>query len=253
MRQDIQQENGIRVLIGESSRMGSQLMADVLRRSRNPRFDIVVPSGFTAADTLAEIESSSPDVAIISAGLRDGPFAGFSVLKAMRSQKVSTRAVLLVDESERELVVDAFRAGARGVFARVEPSSRLPRCIASVHQGQIWAGSRELEYVLEELAAVRPLHVTDARGRNLLSKREEELVALVADGMTNRQISEKLQLSGHTVKNYLFRIFEKLGVSTRVELVLYALSQNWAGEDRVAKPVTAAAASNISAQKSQPG
>jgi DNA-binding NarL/FixJ family response regulator len=83
-----------------------------------------------------------------------------------------------------------------------------------------------MEYILEELVATRPLRIVDAHGSNLLSKREEEVVALVADGLTNRQISEQLKLSEHTVKNYLFKVFEKLGISTRVELVLYALSKN---------------------------
>jgi DNA-binding NarL/FixJ family response regulator len=83
-----------------------------------------------------------------------------------------------------------------------------------------------MEYILNELVATRPLRIVDANGCSLLSKREEEVVALVADGLTNRQISEQLKLSEHTVKNYLFKVFEKLGISTRVELVLYALSQN---------------------------
>jgi len=83
-----------------------------------------------------------------------------------------------------------------------------------------------MEYILKELVATRPLRIVDANGYNLLSKREEEVVALVADGLTNRQISEQLKLSEHTVKNYLFKVFEKLGISTRVELVLYALSKN---------------------------
>jgi DNA-binding NarL/FixJ family response regulator len=63
-----------------------------------------------------------------------------------------------------------------------------------------------------------------SNGRGL-SKREEEIARLVAEGMSNRQISQQLTLSEHTIKNYLFRIFEKLGVSTRVELALYALNR----------------------------
>jgi two-component system, NarL family, nitrate/nitrite response regulator NarL len=218
--------DSIRVLVGDGSRMGSQLIADTLRRSRNPRFEIILPEGFSAQDTVDAITRTAPDVAIISSALRDGPRAGFSVLRALQVEDVQTRTVMLLDECERDLVVGAFRAGARGVFSRSEPSTRLPRCVTSIHSGQIWASSRDLEFVFAELTAARPLHVMDARGRNLLSKREEEVVALVADGLTNRDISQHLGLSEHTVKNYLFRVFEKLGVSTRVELVLYALSQH---------------------------
>src|SRR6202022_2436248 len=64
----------------------------------------------------------------------------------------------------------------------------------------------------------------DARGALLLSKREQEVVRCVSEGLTNREIASRLKLSGHTVKNYIFKIFDKLGVSTRVELVLYAFS-----------------------------
>jgi DNA-binding CsgD family transcriptional regulator len=77
-----------------------------------------------------------------------------------------------------------------------------------------------MDYILKELVATRPVRIVDAHGSSLLSKREEEVVALVADGLTNRQFSEQVKLSEHTVKNYLFNVFEKLGISTRVELVL---------------------------------
>lgn len=222
----------ISVVIGEGSLMGSQLLAEALRRSRNPRFDIVVPSGFSSTEITQHIIRSTPQVAVISSALRDGSMAGYGVLKAIQQANVPTRSVLVLEERERDLVLDAFRAGARGVFCRSDPSDRLPRCLRSVHHGQIWASSAELNFVLEELSSVRPLRVTDARGHDLLSKREEEVVALVADGLTNRAISERLSLSEHTVKNYLFRIFEKLGISTRVELVLYAVTQTHARESK---------------------
>jgi len=70
------------------------------------------------------------------------------------------------------------------------------------------------------------VRLVDNDSANLLTKREEDLVRLVADGLSNRDIARKLNLSEHTVKNYIFRIFEKLGVSNRVELVLYALSNS---------------------------
>jgi DNA-binding NarL/FixJ family response regulator len=218
--------NVTRVLVADTSRMTSQLMAAALKRNRTPRFEVLLPSEFTSAETTNEAVRSSPDVALVSTSLSDGPFAGYSVLRNLRPAGVSTRVVLLLEDCERDLVVDAFRAGARGVFMRSEPSSRLPRCIQSVHEGQIWASTRELEYVVGALASARPFRPLNANGRNILSKREDEVVALVADGLTNREVSERLKLSEHTVKSYLFKIFEKLGVSTRVELVLYALSEN---------------------------
>jgi len=218
--------NAIRCLIADTSRMTSQLMASALKRSRNPRIEVLLPSEFTSTETSKEVTLRRPDVALISTSLVDGPFAGYSVLRALRPDSVPTRVVLLLEECERDLVVDAFRAGARGVFIRSEPSTLLPKCIQSVRNGQIWASTRELEYLVHAVASAKPFRPLKANGRNLLSKREDEVVALVADGLTNREVSERLRLSEHTVKSYLFKIFEKLGVSTRVELVLYALSEN---------------------------
>lgn len=216
----------IRVLVADSSRMTTQLIASVLKRNRNPRLEVVLPKAFTSAEATKGIVDANPDVALVSASLADGPFAGYSVLRSLPQRSSSTRIVLMLEGCERDLVIDAFRAGARGVFMRSEPSSRLSRCVDCVHQGQIWAGTREVEYLIGAVASAKPLRVFNSKGRNLLSKREDEVVSLVADGLTNREVSETLKLSEHTIKSYLFNIFEKLGVSTRVELVLYALSQS---------------------------
>src|SRR5439155_12346332 len=99
----------------------------------------------------------------------------------------------------------------------------LCKCIQSVHQGQIWANSEQLKYLVEALSEVTALRIVDAKGFKLLSAREEQVVALVADGLSNRQVATELCLSEHTIKKYLFRIFDKLGVSSRVELTLYAV------------------------------
>jgi len=224
----------IRVLVGDASRMASHLIAGQLRGTRSPRFEIILPSSFDSKTIADEITKTRPDVALVSGVLQDSSFAGYSVLRTIQPLNLATRLILLLEDCEHDLVIDAFRSGARGVFSRAESSERLSKCIYTVHKGQIWANTREMEYVLEELVATRPLRIVDAHGYNLLSKREEEVVALVADGLTNRQISEQLRLSEHTVKNYLFKVFEKLGISTRVELVLYALSQNHRSDPAIA-------------------
>ena len=96
--------------------------------------------------------------------------------------------------------------------------------------GQVWVNTAQMEFVLEALAGLTPFKVVDAKGRVLLSAREQEVLLCVAEGLTNREIASRLRLSEHTVKNYLFRIFDKLGVSSRVEMVLYAVSQLASGQ-----------------------
>ncbi|MGB9434115.1 MAG: response regulator transcription factor [Candidatus Acidiferrum sp.] len=97
----------------------------------------------------------------------------------------------------------------------------MSKCIQAVHGGQIWADSEQMEVILQALVEVKPMRVTNLRGTCLLTKREEQVATQVADGLTNREVAKQLGLSEHTVSNYLFKIYEKLGVSNRVEFVLY--------------------------------
>ena len=213
----------IRILVAESSQMGGQLVAAALKRCRH-KFEVVAfPS--TSSDAIRELRANDPQVAIISAQLQDGPLTGFKVLHELRVSQMRTAAVMLLDSLERDLVIDAFRAGARGVFSRTQPLRALSKCIRSVHEGQIWIGNNELEHLLQLITQLKPPQLIRPEQMALLTQREREVVCMVAEGMNNRDISVKMGVSEHTVRNYIFRIFEKVGVSNRVELVLYALSR----------------------------
>jgi DNA-binding NarL/FixJ family response regulator len=108
----------------------------------------------------------------------------------------------------------------------------LCKCIHCVSQGEVWINSQQMNYAVEALSEVHTLRVFNAHGGSLLTPREEQVVALVADGLTNRGVAAELGLSEHTIKKYLLRIFDKVGISSRVELVLYAMSH---GEHRPAE------------------
>jgi len=137
--------------------------------------------------------------------------------------------VSLLDNYNRDLVVNAFRSGARGLFCFSEyPFRMLCKCLQSVHQGQVWANNTQFQYLLETVSQVASLRMVNPRGMRLLTPREELVVALVADGLSNREVAQELNLSEHTIKKYLFRIFDKLGISSRVELVLYAVNHGGA-------------------------
>jgi DNA-binding NarL/FixJ family response regulator len=96
-------------------------------------------------------------------------------------------------------------------------------CIERVHRGELFATTQQLNYLLDSFCQLPSLRVVGATGQKLLTSREEQVVALVTDGLSNRDVANEMGLSEHTVKKYLFRIFENLGISSRVELVLYAL------------------------------
>jgi len=213
----------VNILIAEANQMNCQLVASALRRRRY--HVAVVGSAVHSELALSLLKEREPDVAVISAELEDGPAQGFGVARELRAWQSRTRVVMLLASRDRQMVVGAFRCGAHGVIFRNEPVETLCKCIHAVHDGQIWANSEQLGHVLEALSRAVPLHLQDARGAALLSRREEEVARLVAEGMTNRQISNELGLSEHTIRNYLFHVFDKLGISTRVELVLYCLQE----------------------------
>src|SRR2546421_3566901 len=213
----------IRVSVVEATRMGGQLIADALKRSRN-RFDARAVIG-DCSDTLLELLNQEPDVAVISVQLQDGPFTGLEILRQLCASRRKTAAVALLDSDERNLVMEAFRAGARGVFCRDYCLEGLPKCIRKVHEGQIWVSNSELEFLITFIANARPTQLIETGSMSLLTPREVEGARLVAEAMPNQEIALKLGVNEHTVRNYVFRIFEKLGLSNRVELALYALSR----------------------------
>jgi DNA-binding NarL/FixJ family response regulator len=194
--------------------------------NRQKRFRVVA-GATTAQEVLEAVQSADLDVALISATLADGPLSGFGALRQLRVSCPEVKSVILLDAHERNMVVDAFRAGARGVFSVSHAHfNALYRCVEQVHARQIWANCSELSEVVEALSQLAPIQMVNANGLRLLTKREEDVVRLLAEGLQNRDIAHELKLSEHTIKNYMFHIFDKLGVSSRVELVLYAVSSS---------------------------
>jgi DNA-binding NarL/FixJ family response regulator len=216
----------IRVLVADSGTIQSQLLVRALKARREFR---VLAVALEAA-VLHEFMRSNPVDVVLLAG---NHLPNLSILRWLRISHPRVAPVLLVERDDRSLVVNAVRAGAKGIFLfNHTPFRMLCKCIACVSQGQIWINSQQTQFLLDALSEVPTLRVVNANGRTLLTPREEQVVALVADGLSNREVAGELGLSEHTIKKYLLRIFDKLGISTRVELVLYAMSH---GENRPAE------------------
>jgi DNA-binding NarL/FixJ family response regulator len=210
------------VLIADSNRMQAQLLTSALRR--HAEFHISTCHMDTAS-VLQAIATKVPRIAVLSLNQPVGALETMTILRRFHFSHPEIPKVLLVAECDRELVVNAFRSGARGVFSITDANLRmLCKCLLRVAAGQVWANTEQLNYLMDLISEVPSLRVLNSRGTSLLTPREEQVVALVAEGLSNRLIAAELNLSEHTIKKYLFRIFEKLGVSTRVELVLYAVN-----------------------------
>jgi len=214
---------GIRVLVAEDTPMGCQLLKDGLKRLRLGLGKICCAVTVNEIASLCDVRPV--DVALISEDLQDGAHKGLEAVEFLRKDRPSIRSVLLVRKIRRELTLEAFRSGAKGVFCRMEPIEALGKCILAVHNGQVWADSEQIQVILQALVEVKPMPVKNLPGSFMLTKRQEQVAALVADGLTNRQVAKKLGLSEHTVSNYLFRIYERLGISSRVQFVLHMLNR----------------------------
>jgi len=212
-----------RVFIADSSSMGCQLMVRALQQSRQPIR--VVGSATESTQILKGLGENPSDVVIISADLRDGRSTGLCAVREARLSYPHTRIIVLVDSPNASWLSKRFGQGPTECSLVTNLFEMLCKCIRAVCAGQIWARSDQLRFVIEAMAKTEPQAIKGANGTKLLTKREEELVDLVAEGLTNRDISRQLSLTEHTVRNYLFRIFNKLGTSNRLELALYVIKQ----------------------------
>jgi DNA-binding NarL/FixJ family response regulator len=215
--------SSIRVLVCDDTRVHTELLADALRRDGSLQVT-TSPSGSAGLTTRPDL--NDVDVLLLSSTLDEHPGRGFEVLRELHSSHGYVPAVMLLDSSKPEAILEAFRSGARGILGRHESLELFNKCLQRVHEGQIWANSDQMSLLVHALASSHTVCAVDARGMNLLSKREMEIVRGVAQGLTNREIADRLDLSSHTIKNSLFRIFDKLGVSNRVELLLMTMSHD---------------------------
>jgi len=212
----------IRVAVYEATQMSGELMARALESSSH---DIEVVSIGVSGEPKQESLLHAAKVVVIGSRLQGEQLSGLTLLRRLAKIYRDLNCVLLVDHSEPEIVIEAFRSGAVGVCERGQSYEQLCKCIVCVSRGQVWANSQQMRCVLGALSNGLPPFITDAKGQILLTKREHEIASKVAEGMKNREIADLLGVSENTVKNHLFRIFERLGISSRTELVLYLYGQ----------------------------
>jgi len=206
----------LHALIADRDSMSSHLLADALVRNRKCDATAIHPSDLMEVLAVREI-----DLVVIGAEINSDGSSGFDLSDTVCRTYPDLMIVLLLNETTHEAVVNSFRSGARGVFSRQKPIGEFLDCIEHVSKGYIWAGREETTSLLEAFRNIPAPSVLTADNALPLTKREFEVVQCAAKGKTNKTIASELGLSEHTVKNYLFRAFDKLGVSRRVELLFY--------------------------------
>jgi len=203
------------IIVGRDSLTGS-LLADCLIHNLKCESLASRPS-----DALRLLATSEVDLIIISADLNSIAGAGFDLATAVSSAHPLIPMIILLDEPVKDLVIRAFHCGARGVFNPQDSMSEFVDCVEHVKKGSIWARKEVTDAFLEAFRSIPAPSLLSRDDSPALSTRELQVVQCAARGKTNKAIASELRLSEHTVKNYLFKAFEKLGVSSRVELLFY--------------------------------
>jgi DNA-binding NarL/FixJ family response regulator len=195
---------------------------EVVRRGLRELFEAeddieVVGEAGTAADALARIPLVSPDVAVLDVRLPDGD--GIEVCREIRSQPDSPACLMLTSFADDEALIAAVVAGASGYVLKEIRGGDLVASIRKVAAGETLLDPAVTRRVIERL---RSGPAEDERLATL-SAQERRVLALITEGMTNRQIGDQLYLAEKTVKNYVSNVLAKLGLKRRTEAAIFAL------------------------------
>lgn len=211
------------------------ILAEGLRRilENTPGMDLVgcCPR---LEDLREQVEALKPDILLVDLTAE----VTFAVLSGLRESVSTSRIVLWVHAISTELALQSMSLGVRGILRRTLPVDTLVRCLARVNEGELW-----FEKALTD-------SIMTARSYSL-TRREGQLVALLSQGLKNKEIAYQLSISEGTVKVYMSRLFQKLGVKDRFELALYGL-RNLAPGSKVTEAPNVSAAKRMVAPLWQP-
>jgi two-component system nitrate/nitrite response regulator NarL len=206
----------IRVLVADDH----ELFRDGVRKLLEGTGNIsIVGEAADGNECLRSLEKLKPDILLLD--LRMPEKDGLAVLESLNFEAVPTKVIVVTGAEEDHDILRAMRLGARGIVLKRSASDLLVKSIRKVYQGEIWLDNRMTAEVVN--AFKKSAEGGRRREKPLLSDRERQIVQHVAQGFRNREIGKKLAISEQTVKNHLHNIFDKLGVSDRLELALYAI------------------------------
>jgi DNA-binding NarL/FixJ family response regulator len=195
----------------------------------------VVAQASDGRQVLEILQEKEPDILLLD--LKMPGLDGLATLQRLQQARNKTRVIVLTASDDKNEFVQAMKLGTSGIVLKQTATELLIKSIRKVHAGEIWLDSHTTAAVIRQFVANEeapppppvappPTATSRERERSPLSQREREIVALVAQGFKNKEMAEKMFISEQTVKNHLHNIFDKLGVSDRLELALYAIHNN---------------------------
>jgi two-component system, NarL family, nitrate/nitrite response regulator NarL len=208
----------IRIVIADDH----PIFRDGLRRllEANPRFEVIGEAG-DGDEAVAQVAKLRPDILLLDLAM---PRAnGLKALQELSELGIRVRPVLLTAEIDPDETISALQFGARGVILKESATQLLYRCLEAVMAGAFWVGHDRVHDIVQHLRAAKREADAPATPAQMLTPRELQIVAAIVEGATNKDIGQQFNLSEQTVKNHLSHIFDKVGVSNRLELALYAV------------------------------
>ncbi len=212
----------IRVVIADDH----PIVREGLRKLLSLEDDInVVGEAADGRELVERMDEYKPDVILLD--LRMPNLDGLGALQTLAHTGQKARVIILTASEDKNEFVQAMKLGCSGIVLKQTAPDLIVKSIRKVYAGEIWLDSHTTAAVMRQFAS--PLDSagqssgSKVRERSPLSTREREIVGLVAQGYKNKEMAEKMFISEQTVKNHLHNIFDKLGVSDRLELALYAI------------------------------
>lgn len=221
---DNRRSQPIRIVIADDH----PIFRDGLRRLLETEPDLkVIGEACDGAEAVKLARQLRPDILLLDLAMPR--MAGLEALREMNNTAGPSlvRVVLLTAAAEKNQIVEALQLGARGVVLKDSATQLLLKSIHTVMSGEYWVGRESVSNLVQYLRSLVQSSGDDARQRKFgLTPRELEIVSTVVAGYSNKEIAEHFKISEDTVKHHLSNIFDKLGVSTRLELALFAVNQS---------------------------
>lgn len=216
----------IRVLIADGHPIVLEGLRSVL--SQHPGIQ-VVGEAREGPETVDKAVHLDPDIVLMDIKLPR--LDGLSVIRNLQTRAPRSKIILFATPDSKDDFVEAMKLGASGILSKDASTALIERSIQKVHAGEIWLDSTTTAAVIRQFASPNDFPATHANGKTVreraqLSQREREIIVLIAQGYKNKEVAEKMFITEQTVKNHLHNVFDKLGVSDRLELALYAIHNN---------------------------
>jgi DNA-binding NarL/FixJ family response regulator len=192
---------------------------------------VVVGEASNGRDALREMREIQPDILLLDLNMPLLP--GLDALRELTTIQVSTRTILLTSSISQREILEALQLGARGVILKDALTTDLSTCIATVMQGHYWLGRKPVQNLVQVLNELMEEIKQPPANTFGLTIRELEVVRLIAQGLTNKEIARNCSIADETVKRHLKNIFDKVGVWNRLELALFAINNHLAAEHQV--------------------